>query len=165
MYFCLNANCSVMLEEHNSTLTHWGRVTYICVGSLIIIGSDNGLSLGWHQAIIWTNTELLSIRPLGTNQWNVYWNSKFPFKKVHLKMSSGKCRPFCLGLNVLKQETHINIISIILCNADIIMKCTWIFISNKVVEGFLLPTKKNSEYFVSLASIPPLFQEYHWSVL
>ena len=27
---------------------------------------------------------------------------KFLFKKMHLKMSSGKWRPFCLGLNVLK---------------------------------------------------------------
>ena len=28
------------------TLTHWGRVTHICVGKLTIIGSDNGLSPG-----------------------------------------------------------------------------------------------------------------------
>ena len=26
---------------------------------------------------------------------------RFSFKKIHLKMSSGKRRPFCLGLNVL----------------------------------------------------------------
>ena len=26
------------------SLTHWGRVTHICVGKLTIIGSDNGLS-------------------------------------------------------------------------------------------------------------------------
>ena len=35
-------------------LTHWGRVTHICVGKPIIIGSDNGLSPGRRQAIIWT---------------------------------------------------------------------------------------------------------------
>ena len=33
-------------------LTHWGRVTHICVSELTIIGSDNGLSPGRHQAII-----------------------------------------------------------------------------------------------------------------
>ena len=33
-------------------LTHWGRVTHICVGNLTIIGSDNGLSPGRRQAII-----------------------------------------------------------------------------------------------------------------
>ena len=33
-------------------LTHWGRVTHICVGKLTIIGSDNGLSPARRQAII-----------------------------------------------------------------------------------------------------------------
>ena len=34
------------------SLTHWGRVTHICVGQLTIIGSDNGLSPGRRQANI-----------------------------------------------------------------------------------------------------------------
>ena len=38
-------------------LTHWGRVTHICVGKLNIIGSDNGLSPEQRQAIVWTNPE------------------------------------------------------------------------------------------------------------
>ena len=54
-------------------LTHWGRVTHICFGELTIIGSDNGLSPGWRQAIIWTNAGALSIGPLG----NFYRNSYF----------------------------------------------------------------------------------------
>ena len=33
-------------------LTHWGRVTHICVSKLTTIGSDNGLSPGRRQAII-----------------------------------------------------------------------------------------------------------------
>ena len=49
------------------SLTHWGRVTHICVGKLTQIGSDNGLSPGRRQAIIWTNTGILLIGPLGTN--------------------------------------------------------------------------------------------------
>ena len=36
-------------------LTHWGRVTHICVGNLTIIGSDNGLPPGRRQAIISPN--------------------------------------------------------------------------------------------------------------
>ena len=48
-------------------LTHWGRVTHICIGELINIGSDNGLSPGRRQAIIWTNVGILLISPLGTN--------------------------------------------------------------------------------------------------
>ena len=49
------------------TLTQWGRVTHICVAKLTNIGSDNGLSPGRRQAIIWTNAGILLIWPLGTN--------------------------------------------------------------------------------------------------
>ena len=42
-------------------ITHWGRVMHICVNKLIIIGSDNGLSPGRRQAIIWTNAGILLI--------------------------------------------------------------------------------------------------------
>ena len=84
-------------------LTHWGRVTHICVSKFTIIGSDNGLSPGRHQAIIWTNAGILLIGPLGTNFSEISITIQtFSLKKRHLKMSSGKCRPFCLGLNVLK---------------------------------------------------------------
>ena len=55
------ANCWL-----TSLLTHWGRVTHICVGKLTIIGSDNGLSPGRRQAIIWTYAGILLIGPLGT---------------------------------------------------------------------------------------------------
>ena len=84
-------------------LTHWGRVTHICVGKLTNIGSDNGLSPGRRQAIIWTNAGILLIGPLGTNFSEILIVSHtFSFKKMHLKMSSAKWRPFCLGLNVLR---------------------------------------------------------------
>ena len=84
-------------------LTHWGRVTHICVGKLTIIGSDKGLSPGRRQAIIWTNAGILLIGPLGTNFSEILIAIQtFSLKKMHLKMLSGKCRPFCLGLNVLK---------------------------------------------------------------
>ena len=83
-------------------LTHWGRAKHICVGKLIIIGSDNGLSPGRRQAIIWTNAEILLIGPLGTNFNEILIKiHTFSFKKMHLKISSAKWRPFCLGLNVL----------------------------------------------------------------
>ena len=84
-------------------LTHWGRVTHICVGKLIIIGSDNGLSPGRCLAIIWTNAGTLLIGPLGTNFNEILIViHTFSFKKMHLDMSSGKRRPFCLGLNMLR---------------------------------------------------------------
>ena len=92
--------------EHLGTneLTHWGRVTHICASNLTNIGSDNGLSPGRRQAIIWTNAGILLIGPLGTNFSEMLIEiHTFSFKKIHLKMSSGKWRPFCLGLNVLKE--------------------------------------------------------------
>ena len=83
-------------------LTYWGRMTHICVGKLTIIGSDNGLSPERRQAIIRTNAVILLIRPLGTNFSEILIEIQtFSFKKMHLKISSAKGRPFCLGLNVL----------------------------------------------------------------
>ena len=80
--------------------THWGRVMHICVSKLTIIGSDNGLSLGWRPAIIWTSARILSIGPLGTNFSEILIElHTFSFKKMHLKMS-GKWWPCCLGLNM-----------------------------------------------------------------
>ena len=55
------------IDSEIKGLTHWGRLTHICVGKLTIIGSDNGLSPGRRQAIIWTNAGILLIGPLGTN--------------------------------------------------------------------------------------------------
>ena len=48
-------------------LIHRGRAAHICVGKLTTIGSDNGLSPGRRNAIIWTIAEILLIGPLGTN--------------------------------------------------------------------------------------------------
>ena len=93
------------LLTHPILLTHWGRVTYICVGNLTIIVSDNGLSPYRRQAIIWTNAGILLIGPLGTNFSEILIEIlTFSFKKMHLKGLSAKRRPFCLGLNVLKQN-------------------------------------------------------------
>ena len=82
-------------------------MTHICVVKPTIIGSDNGLSPGRRQAITWTYAGLLFIRNLGRNFSEILSEIQtFSFKKMHLKMSSAKWRPFCLGLNVLKQRPH-----------------------------------------------------------
>ena len=87
-------------------LTHWGRVTHICFSNLTIIGSDNGLSPGRRQAIIRTNDGILLIGPLGTNFSEILIGIQtFSSKKIYLKMSFAKWRPFCLSLNVL---TYLN---------------------------------------------------------
>ena len=93
-------HCSVVYG-----LTHWDRVTHLCHIELTIIGSDNGLSPGRHQAIIWMTARVLLIRTLGTN-FSEIWSEifTFSFNIMHLKMSS-KWSQFCPGLNVLISGT------------------------------------------------------------
>ena len=56
-----------------------------------VIGSDNGLSPGLCQAIICTNAGILFIRPLETKFSEILIEIyTFSFKKMHLKMLSGK---------------------------------------------------------------------------
>ena len=94
-----------------SKLTHWGRVILICISKLTIIGSDNGLSPGRRQAIIWTIDGILLIWPLRTKFSEVLIKIHIlSSKKTHLKMFSAKWRPFCLGLNVLSSAFFVNFI-------------------------------------------------------
>ena len=86
-----------------SILTHWDRVTHICVSKLTTTGPDNGLSSGRRQAIIWTNAWILLIQTLGTNNDILIEIDTFSIKKMYLKMSSGKWRPFCSGFYVLRE--------------------------------------------------------------
>ena len=90
-------------STYMSILTHWGRVTHICVGNLTIIGSDNGFSPGRHQAITWTNVGILIIGPRGTKlQWNANRNSYIfiqenPFENVVWKMAVILARTQCVN--------------------------------------------------------------------
>ena len=89
--------------EQNWQCVHRLWVTHIPVSKLTITDSVNGLLPGQCQAIIWTNAGLLLIGPLGTNFSEIVIQiHTFSLKKMHLKLSSGKWRPFCLALDVLK---------------------------------------------------------------
>ena len=108
---CVLENCIILRFIHGTIFlllihpwisTDWGRVTHKCVVKLTINGSDNGLSPGRHQAIIWTNAGILLIGTLGTNFSEILIGiPTFSFKKMHSNISSAKWRLFCLGLNVL----------------------------------------------------------------
>ena len=93
------------IKSEGNPLTHWGRVTHICVIKLTVIGSDNGLSPGRCQAIIWTNDGILF---LVISKFRINFSEilseihPFSFMKMHLQMSSAQWRQFCLGLNVLR---------------------------------------------------------------
>ena len=111
------------VEISRERIPHWGRVTHICVSKLTIIGWDNGLSPGRRKAIIWTNDGILLIWSFGTIFSDILIEIHlFSFKKIHLNMSSAKCRPFCLGLNVIyHKHTH----SFVLCGYDISSGFRW----------------------------------------
>ena len=100
MFFCYSVTnniwlCCAIITKLN--LTHWGRVTHICIGKLTIIGSDNGLLPGWRQAIIWNNARILLIGALGTNFSEILIEIlPFSFTKMSLKVSAILSRPQCV---------------------------------------------------------------------
>ena len=66
------------------------------------ISSGSGLLPVRRQAIIWTNAEILLIRPFGTSVNRILLViHTFSLRKIHLTMSSTKRRPVCLSLDVL----------------------------------------------------------------
>ena len=95
---------------------HTEALRHVSVNQIIIIGSC--YVMVWCLVITGTNDDWLSVRPLST-EFNKIWIKilqTFPFKmeneilsaihtssfkKMHLKISSAKWRPFFLGLNVL----------------------------------------------------------------
>ena len=89
-------------------LTHWDRVTHICISKLTIIGPATSHYL--------TNAGLLLIGQLGTSEILLEILT-FLFKKMRLKVLSTKQWPFCLGLNVLSNEQNGY------CFPDNIFKC------------------------------------------
>ena len=95
----------------------------------MFIGSGNGLSPDRHQAIIWTNTGLLLIGPLGRNfsEIKIEMTILFSFRKLHFNMSSVKWRPFCFSLIVLNATSQaLNFI-------DIWIEMWWFFLSRKLI--------------------------------
>ena len=118
-------------------LTHWSRVTHICVSKLTSIGSDNGLSPNRRQAIIWTKAGILLFWPLGTNFSEIFIGIHiFSFKKMLLKMSSAKCRPSSLCLNVLsKVISKINVDEVIIQLCFVIV---WSIITAQAAEKVAL---------------------------
>ena len=103
----INKRNVLIPQTANVSLTFWGRATHICVSKLTIIGSDNGLSPGRRQAIIWSNARILLIGLLVTHFSGILIEILiFSFTKMRLKVSSVKWWPFYLGLNELNFLVH-----------------------------------------------------------
>ena len=100
--YATNVNIHVGLakfEQPSMCLIHWDRVTHIYVSKLTIIASDNGLQLGWHQAIIRVSNGMLLIGYLGTNVSNIsietqdIFVQKYVIKNVVSEMAAILSRP------------------------------------------------------------------------
>ena len=118
----------IIMYKRNAALLliNWGWMTHVCVGKLTITGSDNGLSPGRRQAIILPNAGILLIRPLETNFNEILIKiHTFSFKEMHLKISSGKWRPFCLGLDVTYHYM------------DYLLNC-FLFLHHQSIRSFVL---------------------------
>ena len=91
-------------EKHRSVdmsagLTNCDRVTHICVSKLTTIGSDNGLSPGRCQAIIWTDARILLTGSLGINFHEIFIeinNFLAATKQLNEWFSPSVCLSVCL---------------------------------------------------------------------
>ena len=108
--FCISGGTWGMNEKlplmvlcwHNyPIISHWGRVTHICIDKLTIIGSDNGLSPTWTAPSHYLNQCWNIVNwTLGNKiQLNFNWNSNIfiqenAYENVVCEMAS-----ICLGLN------------------------------------------------------------------
>ena len=138
------------------TLTHWGRMTHICISKIIIIGSDNGLSPGRRQAIIWTDAGILLIEPLGTNFSEILIEiHTFSFQKMHLKTSSAKWRLFRLGLNVLMKFSG----QMMACSRQLTHKHCCASISHRRTKG-LRPLLWVTSFIYWDVSVPPITHQW-----
>ena len=75
-------------------LTHWGRVTHICIGKLTIIGSSHYLNQCW---------DIVNSNLRNKLQWNLKRNSRvffqeIAFENVVYEMASILSRPQCANL-------------------------------------------------------------------
>ena len=94
----LNGTDPIQTTLFASTGTSWHEAEWS-----VIISSDNGLSPGRCQAIIWNNAGMLLNGPLGTNLSEILNKIYiFSFNKMHLKRSSAQkaailSRPQCVN--------------------------------------------------------------------
>ena len=117
----LLGNTSVKL---NSFKLQW---CHLMIQVLVNTGWGNGLAPSRCQAIASTNADILSIGPFGTNFNEISIKiSIFSFKKIHFKMLSAKCQPFCSGFNVSTTLYSNTIGSYIIIQSGI-----WALVDNK----------------------------------
>ena len=103
-WFIINHICSIhVLLLIYFSVTHWGRVTHICIGKLTISGSDNGLS-SWSPPSHYQNQcwDIVNWNIKNKLQWNLKQNSdnciqENAFENVVWKMAAILSRSQCVN--------------------------------------------------------------------
>ena len=99
----------------------WDQVMHICVNNLTITHSDNGLSPGRRQAIIWTNAGILLIWPVGKNFSEILIEiHTFSFKKTSnnvWKLAAIFFRPQCVN-ELLSLWSKLTVYALIIRNVS-----------------------------------------------
>ena len=112
----------------------------ICISKLTIIGSGNGLSPGWCQAIIWTNTGILLIWTSGTNfneiliEIQTFSFKKMCFKNVLCEMAVILSQPQCVNVLIISVVTTNFAIVWILINIAVIAPVIMWYVCEKVLH-------------------------------
>ena len=89
-------------------------MTHICIDNLTIIDSDNALSPGGRQAIIWTNAGIVLIGSLGTNFSEIsieiitFSVKKNAFESAVCKTGAILPRPQCINPHEKRGPSRIN---------------------------------------------------------
>ena len=116
----------------------------ICLGS--------ALSHVRRQAITWTNADLFSFVPLGSGFSEIQIKiQSFSLLKMHLKMLSAKCLPFCPGRDEIIQRKHSDSIYIYIY-----------FIFQHLVHSKTLQYTWIKQSFAKTNLVYTLKQKKHW---
>ena len=106
-----------------NVLTHWGRVTHICISKITIIGSDNGLS-PWTAPSHYLNQCWNIVNwTLGNKlQWNLNRNlyifiQENPLENVVWKMAAILSRPQCVNPSGVETRIFLDNLSILAADA------------------------------------------------
>ena len=129
-------------------------MTHICVGKLTIIDSDNGLSTGRSQAIIWTKAGILLIGPLG-----IYFNEiligvkenafENAFENVVCEMASILSRPQCVNMiYAIGWGTFLDLRNLILRERYTKLICNTLFYEINTLQALLLDRHNHVTIYV-----------------
>ena len=114
-------------------------MTHICVGNLVIISSDNGLSPGRRQAIIWTNDGILLIWTLRKKLFNRNLNifiQDNAFENIVCEMMAILAWPQCVNTWTDVQDTNIDSLWL----GDIYMYENWTFTDSSDGLSLCIPS-------------------------